>query len=299
MISVATVIKNPLAKSLQSIGVIAISLLCGNAVADSSVWMASLDDEKIYLGGTVHLLRPSDYPLPDEYNRAYEDSSRVFFETDISSMNDLSVQTRMLQQLTYADNRTLKSVLSTEAYTALETYLSTLGMPIMMMEKFKPGLVVSTLQIMEFQKIGFTPQGVDVHFNDRALSDGKPVGELEPIQAQIDYIANMGEGYESEFILYSLQDMEDISDTMENLIAAWRSGDNDLLSELFIEEMKSESTELYDSLLVERNQMWMPIIEQMFNEDGTEFVLVGAAHLVGEDGLLSMLKAKGYHVKQL
>jgi len=214
-------------------------------------------------------------------------------------MNDISVQTSMLQQLMYSDARTLTSVLSTEAYEALSNHLNTIGMPIMMMENFKPGLVVSTLQIMEFQKLGFTPQGVDAYFNNRAIDDAKPVGELETVQAQIDYIANMGEGNESDFILLSLSDMQEIATTMEDLIGAWRAGNNNALAELFVDEMKAESEELYESLLVERNSNWLPIIEQMFSQGENEFVLVGAAHFVGEDGLLSMLEAKGYQVEQL
>ena len=269
------------------------------ASADTSVWVATSGANKVYLGGTVHLLRPGDYPLPEEYERAYQDSERLFFETDVSSMNDMSVQARMLQQLTYSDTRSLRTVLSEEAYESLANHLATVGMPIMMMEKFKPGLVVSTLQLLEFQKLGFTPQGVDVYFNNRALGDAKTVGELESVQAQINYIANMGEGNESEFILLSLGDLEEISSSMEDLITAWREGDIQALAELFVDDMRIESEDLYNSLLLERNQNWLPIIERMFNEGGNEFVLVGAAHLVGDDGLLSLLEARGYQVEQL
>jgi len=269
------------------------------ASADTSVWVATSGANKVYLGGTVHLLRPGDYPLPEEYEQAYADSERLFFETDVSSMNDMAVQANMLQQLTYNDSRSLKTVLNEEAYETLANHLATVGMPIMMMEKFKPGLVVSTLQLLEFQKLGFTPQGVDVYFNNRALGDAKTVGELESIQAQINYIANMGEGSESDFILLSLNDLEEISSSMEDLITAWREGDIQSLAELFVDDMRMESEDLYNSLLLERNQNWLPIIERMFGEDGNEFVLVGAAHLVGDDGLLSLLEARGYKVEQL
>lgn len=275
------------------------SAIWAGAAADTSVWVATSGINKVYLGGTVHLLRPGDYPLPEEYEQAYGDSERLFFETDVNSMNDMAVQASMLQQLTYSDSRSLNTVLSSEAYESLSNHLATVGMPIMMMEKFKPGLVVSTLQLLEFQKLGFTPQGVDVYFNNRALGDAKTVGELESIQDQIDYIANMGEGNESEFILLSLNDLEEISSSMEDLITAWREGDVQALAELFVDDMKAESKDLYDSLLLERNRNWLPIIERMFSEEGNEFVLVGAAHLVGEDGLLSLLEARGYQVEQL
>lgn len=277
----------------------AILLSCNHAAADTSVWSVRSGDNLIYLGGTVHLLRPGDYPLPSEFEQAYEASSELVFETDIGSMNDLSVQTEMLQQLTYNDERTLKTVLSDEAYNALSAYTATAGLPIAMLEKFKPGLLISTLQVLVFQSMGFTPQGVDAFFHMRAMGDGKPEGQLETIQEQIGFISAMGEGNESEFVLLSLEDLEETGDVMEDMIGAWRSGDSDGLSQLFIEDMKAEAPELYDSLLYQRNLKWIPQIDRMLQDADTEFVLVGAAHIVGEDGLLDLLAQKGYEINQL
>lgn len=299
MLQLKTRIYGRFAGLIRGAGTALLLVASFGALADSSVWVASSGTSKVYLGGTVHLLRSGDYPLPAEFEQAYADADRLFFETDVASMGDLAVQATMLQKLTYSDARTLKTVLSEEAYQALADHLLTIGMPIMMMEKFKPGLVVSTLQLLEFQKMGFTPQGVDVHFSNRALSDAKAVGELESVESQIDYIANMGEGRESEFILLSLSDLAEISSSMEGLIAAWREGDMGALARLFVDDMRLESEDLYNSLLLERNQNWLPIIEQLFQEDGNEFVLVGAAHLVGDDGLLNLLAARGYQVEQL
>jgi uncharacterized protein YbaP (TraB family) len=267
--------------------------------AQSSVWVATSGQEKVYLGGTVHLLRPTDYPLPAPFETAYAASDKLYFETDIAGLNDFAVQARMLQELTYSDERTLQTILSPEAYNSLAAYAGQAGLPLQMMEKFKPGLLVSMLQVIEFQKLGFTPQGVDAYFNGRAMGDGKPVGELEPIDAQIGFIANMGEGNESEFIMLSLEDMKEISVSMEPMLSAWRSGDNGQLAELFVDDMKEQHPPLYKSLLLDRNNNWMPIIEGMFKEEGTEFVLVGAAHLVGEDGLLSLLEKKGYEISRV
>lgn len=267
--------------------------------ADTSVWAVSDGDRTVYLGGTVHLLRASDYPLPDEFEQAYAAADELYFEVDINAMNDLSTQAQMLRQLTYNDDRTLQSVLSDVAYAALEEYTEEVGLPVMMMQKFKPGMVVTTLQMLEFQKLGFTPQGVDSYFNTRAMEDAKPLGALETIGEQIGFLAAMGEGNESEFILVSLHDLNEISDTMEAMIAAWREGDAERLAELFVAEMKEQAPEVYDSLLRQRNLNWLPEIESMFADEDTEFVLVGAAHLVGEDGLLTMLRAKGYEVSQL
>jgi len=273
--------------------------IVGNALADSSVWSVTSGNNTVYLGGTMHLLRPSDYPLPEEYEQAYQASSEIYFETDISAMNDLSVQAQMLQQLTYSDGRTLESVLNEEAYSALSEHVASIGMPMEMLQTFKPGLLVSTLQIFEFQRLGFTPQGVDTYFNTRAISDAKTLGQLETVQEQIGFLAAMGEGNESEFILLSLSDLDETEEVMETMIQAWRSGDNAKLSEMFVIDMKAEAPELYDALLVQRNLNWLPLIDQMLTDEDTEFVLVGAAHLVGEDGLLNLLSARGYQIKQL
>jgi uncharacterized protein YbaP (TraB family) len=247
--------------------------------ADTSVWVASSGGDMVYLGGTVHLLRPTDYPLPEEFEQAYQDSSEIYFETDINSMTDLSVQAQMLQQLMYNDERTLQTVLNEEAYSALSRYTAATGLPMVMIEKFKPGM--------------------DAYFNTRALGDAKTLGELETVQQQIGFLAAMGEGYESEFILMSLREMGEIESMMEVMITAWRSGDTETLSELFVADMQAQSPELYDALLAGRNDKWLPQIEQMFRDRETEFVLVGAAHLVGERGLLNMLESRGYEVRKL
>ena len=269
------------------------------AIADTSVWSVRSGDNVIYLGGTVHLLRPGDCPLPDEFEEAYQASSELYFETDIAAMSDLLVQAQMLQQLTYSDDRSLRTVLSDEAYTALSAYTQTAGLPIVMLEKFKPGLLISTLQILVFQSMGFTPQGVDAFFHTRAVADGKAEGQLETVQEQIGFIAAMGEGNDSEFILLSLKDLTETGNVIDGMIGAWRSGDAQGLSELFVEDMKVEAPALYDTLLLERNLKWIPQINRMLQDADTEFVLVGAAHIVGENGLLDLLSQEGYEINQL
>lgn len=275
------------------------ALFSETGLADTSVWEVKSGANTVYLGGTVHLLRPSDYPLPPEYDQAYANSSKVYFETDINSMGDMSVQVQMLQQLTYNDERTLKTVLNEEAYTALNEYTTKVGLPMMMLEKFKPGMIISTLQVLDFQRMGFTPQGVDMHFNSRAVADGKTIESFESIDEQLGFLAAMGEGNESEFILLSLKDLEDTDTLMAEMIAAWRSGDADALTKLFVDDMRNEAPEIYESLLLQRNRNWLPEIEALLKDEAIEFVLVGAAHLIGPEGLVSMLSAKGYEVNRL
>lgn len=267
--------------------------------AQTSVWRVSDGDSDVYIAGTVHLLRQQDYPLPPAFEQAYMASERLFFETDIGAMSDIGLQQRMFQQLTYRDGRTLSTVLNAEAYEALASHVASMGLPMAMLQSYKPGFLISTLSVLEFQKLGFTPQGVDAYYFTRALGDGKERGELETIDEQIAMLASMGDGYESEFVLYSVKDFSQIGESIESIVQAWRAGDTTALSEEFIAPMLEDTPLLYDSMLAQRNNNWVPQIEAMFDEDGTEFVLVGVAHLVGEHGLVEQLQSKGYEVSQL
>tara|TARA_R110000824_G_scaffold318073_2_gene505320 strand:+ start:61084 stop:61875 length:792 start_codon:yes stop_codon:yes gene_type:complete len=263
------------------------------------VWLATNAGNKVYLGGTIHMLRASDFPLPSEFDVAYAESDSLYFETDIDAMNNPATQLGVLQQLMYSDGRTLASVLNQEAYTLLSDYAATLGLPMMLLQNMKPGMLVSTLELMEFQKLGFTPQGVDMTFHQQAKADGKVIGSFETVQEQIGLIANMGEGEESEFMLLSLRDMEKIETDIESMIHTWRTGDADSLMNLFVNDMKLSTPAVYQMMLSDRNNKWLLDIEAMLEDSDTEFILVGVAHLVGQDGLVQQLRARGYQVEQL
>jgi uncharacterized protein YbaP (TraB family) len=283
----------------KSLCCVAMTLVASTALAETSVWKATKDGETVYLGGTVHLLRPSDYPLPQPYETAYQDSDVLYFETDIRGMSDFSTQARIMMELMYQDDRTLSSVLSRDVYELLTNYADSVGLPLHMMDKFKPGLLMTTLQLIEFQQLGYTPEGVDAYFDSRAIDDGKKVGKFETIDEQIGFLSRMGEGNESEFIELSLEDLKEIELSMEQMIESWRKGDAESLAAVFVDDMKEGYPAVYKELLLDRNNNWLPQLEALFNNQETEFVLVGAAHLVGDDGLLAQLGKKGYAVSQL
>lgn len=269
------------------------------SLAQTSVWQVSNGSNTVYFGGTIHMLRASDYPLPPAFEQAYVAADNLYFEIDLDDMDSIASQMAMLQQLMYTDGQNLQTVLNEEAYRALSDYTSQLGIPMMLLQNMKPGMLVSTLEIMAFQQLGFTPQGVDLTFNQRAKADGKAIAGLETAQEQISFLTRMGEGEESEFVLLSLRDLETIADNIDSMIEPWREGDVAALDDLFIGQMQAETPEVYEELLVRRNRAWMPEIESMLADADTEFVLVGVAHMVGEDGLLQMLRRRGYQVRQL
>lgn len=274
-------------------------LAAAAASADSSVWVAERGGERVFLAGSVHVLRPADYPLPEEFAEAYRQADAVVLETDIERMESPELGRAMLERMRLPEDETLRGLLSAEAYAALQAFTAERGIALERLDHLKPAMVVLTLIGLELERLGVAAEGVDHHFNRRAREDGKPLGALERVEAQLDYLAAMGEGRESAFVLYSLRDLEQTDTLLGELIDAWRDGDLAALRRLYVTEMRVDFPDLYRNLLVRRNREWLPRIEAMFEEPGTELVLVGAAHLVGPEGLLELLERRGYEVSRL
>lgn len=270
-----------------------------SAVAKTSVWKIKSETSEIYLGGTFHLLRQQDFPLPEEFEAAYQDSDTLVFETDIGKLQGPEMQQLVLSKMMLPAGESLTSVLSAETYQLLTDYCGQAGLPIDMLNSFRPSMIVMTISALEMGKLGITQEGVDMYFYKKGKQENKPLLQLETPEEQMDFICSMGEGHEDEFIVQSLKDLEKAKEILLKLLAAWKAGDREALTSDLIDLMKKESPKVYQSLLVDRNNNWMPQIESYFKSKETEFVLVGAGHLVGEDGLLVQLEKLGYEVEQL
>ncbi len=267
--------------------------------AETSVWQVQSKSSLLYLGGTIHVLKSSDFPLPKEFDIAYADSELVIFETDIGGVESLKTQQLILAKGMYDNGMTLRKALSSEAYDALKEYCDGIGLPVASLNRYKPSIVVLTLLLTELQNLGIVSGGVDHHFFHKTVADGKKTDIFETIEEHIDSIISMGEGNENHYMIYSIKDLKNVSQTMSTMTAAWRSGDVNKLSELFAKEMKKNFPKLYKSLLTDRNNKWLDKIETYLQTPQKEFVLVGVGHMAGKDGLIEQLKRRGYEVKKL
>jgi len=266
--------------------------------SQSSVYEVQGNGTRFYIGGSIHLLREQDYPLPKEFDVAFDNSEILVLEADISKMEDPAIAQKMLGMTMYQDDRTLKTVLSEEVYNELKTACASYGISMANMGKLKPSMVIMTLTIMELQKLGVASEGVDKHYLNKALKTDRSVLYLETIDEQMSLIAGMGEGNEDEFVKHSLNDIKENSDIFEELIDTWKDGTaNPMLKQ--IKEFKADYPELYQSLLVDRNNTWIPQLEGYLETKEVEFVVAGALHLYGSEGVLQQMKDKGYKVKQL
>jgi len=280
-------------------GIMLALFACTRAGAESSVWKAQKDTTVIYLGGTFHVLRETDFPLPPEFDLAYRASQVVVFETDPGKLQEPATQQRLLAKSMYSDGSTVDKHLSAKAYAKLSAYAKANDIPLQAFERFKPSMLMTTLTLLELMKLGVTQQGVDNIYYSRVKTDKKAVEGLETVDQQIDYIVSMADGNEDAFVDYSIEEMRTLKEQFELLAGAWRNGDAGKLDELMDGELRAQQPQIYKKLIVERNRNWLPVIDAYQKTRQTRFVLVGVAHLVGPDGLIEALRKKGYKVDKL
>ena len=250
----------------------------------------------IYLGATCHILRETDYPLPLEFDKAYKESDILVFETDMDKIQDPSTQQKLMAQAMYADGSTVDQHLSAVAYGKISDYCTSNSIPLQSLKKFKPSILMVTLAFMELTKLGVTQQGVDLFYYKLASNDKKTIEGLETVEEQINYVVSMADGNEDDFVTYSIDDMKNIKEQFEIIVNAWRKGDEEKINDLMVNDFKTKMPNLYKKLITDRNSKWLPLIEAYLKTPKTEFILVGAVHLVGSDGIIAAFKKKGYTV---
>ena len=268
------------------------------AFSQSSVWKIEGENSTMYIGGTIHVLREQDYPLPIEFEKALSEADELVFETEIDKINDPEFAKKMLSQISYKDGKTLKSELSEKAYNSLSEELNKLNLTIENLEQFKPIMATLSLTLVGLKKLGVKEDGVDKYYNERAKLKNKKIGFLESIDFQLNLITTMGDGRESEFVLSSLKDNENMEKGFLKMISSWKKGKTSTFEKL-ISDMEKDYPEIYKSMLVDRNNNWLPKLQAYLADKKTEFILVGNLHLHGEKGILSLLKAKGYKISQV
>ena len=266
--------------------------------AQSSVWKVESENSYLYIGGTIHVLREIDYPLPIEFEKAFKYADKLVFETDIDEMSNPETIKEMMKKFSYSDGRTLKSDLSEKAYNELIKEAEKQNVPIEKMRNFKPSMVLLTLMLQGLRDIGVKEDGVDKYYNEQSkLFSTKETGFLESIDLQINLITSMGEGKASEYVLSSLKDYKVMKVEFLKIISSWRKGEIKYFKKQ-LKDMKRDYPSLYKSMFLDRNNNWVPKIENFLKDKKTEFVLVGNLHLHGENGILNLLEKKGYKISQ-
>lgn len=267
--------------------------------AASPVWKVAKAGHYFYLGGTIHLLSKQDYPLPSGFQVAYDDSEALVLEIDLGKTTGAGFQQNLISLMSYPAGERLQHHLSKEMYLKLTEHFRQNGQNIEKFNRFKAGYISMLLTVFELQKLKLAGTGVDQYFFKLAEKDHKMIVGLEGLSEHFSAIANMGVGYEDKLLAHSLGELDELTLQLERMKQAWKKGDLKEFDKLSIAEMREEFPTLYHDILVKRNQAWLPKIASLVNANKTSLVLVGNAHLAGEDGLIHQLKLKGFTLKQL
>ncbi|HMM25659.1 MAG TPA: TraB/GumN family protein [Pseudoxanthomonas mexicana] len=273
------------------------------------LWKVSDKDNAVYLLGSFHLLRPGDYPLSSDADAAFADAERVLFELSPEEMRSPELPQLMAQAAIRTDGKTLQQDLDAETWARFEAWgrtnqatLQQMGLSPQMLTVFEPWFIAVTISIVEMTKQGLDPKlGLDNHFMDQALAAGKPTGGLERAQEQIAVLDGMDATEQRQFLAESLQEAEKGAAETQRLHAAWRRGDAEELWNGMVADMRTQYPRLYQRINVDRNDAWVPKIRRILDQPGDDdaLVVVGALHLLGDDGVVEKLRARGYQVERI
>lgn len=263
----------------------------------SFLWKVQGPNGVVYLAGSVHALSSEMYPLAPAFQRAFDASGTLVEEIDLGEAQ-LTSSLMLLGKGVYQDGRSFDQVVSKETLALVSDRLKD-TVPAEMLKPMKPWMVDLMLEMVDLQKAGLDPNlGLDKYFYDKAKAAGKTVVGLETAESQIDRLDQMPIGVQEQMLRSTLKELETERSSLTTIVAEWKRGDAASLEKSLLAGFK-DFRGAYTSLIVERNRNWMPQIEACLTRTSSScFVVVGAAHLVGPDGLLSLLQRKGYRTEQ-
>jgi uncharacterized protein YbaP (TraB family) len=262
------------------------------------LWSLQGKTNKVYLLGSVHLLKESE-TLPAAVDSAYASAEKLVMELDMDDLDRAQMEQAVADLAMLPAGQTLQQQLGAQTYERFVTTTRTLGVDAAMLDRFRPWFAAITLVQLQLMKMGFDPEsGVERRLTGRAVSDGKPIQGLETAREQLEIMARLPEEQQREFLLYSIDDAQRMASEVDKLLAAWRGGDATGMAKL-LQEGFDEYPDLYRPLTVDRNRKWIPQIEQLLDDRDDYLVVVGALHLVGKDSVIDLLERKGYQVTQL
>jgi uncharacterized protein YbaP (TraB family) len=271
-------------------------LLCVTVRADGalhSLWELHGKHNTVYLLGSIHVLRPNDYPLAPVVLDAYAHAGSLLMEVNLDEINSEQVQAEMLASATLSDGKTLPDVLGKQRYERAAALAHEIGVELSTFDQFAPWFAAEAISELQLTQLGFQPEnGVEMYFMDRARSDGKSVDGLETVHDQMSVFQNMSLDAQAEYLLSSLEQAHDLPKEVDSMVRAWQRGD----TRWFESELQSDlghDSDLYQSVLVARNRKWVPKIEALLNGDKNYLVIVGTGHLAGQGSVVDLLKKDG------
>jgi hypothetical protein len=249
--------------------------------------------------GSIHFAKKDIYPLREKIKNAFDQSDSLVVEANVNDAQKIDIQ-KLMERAIYPDNDTLEKHVSLETIESLKKETGGLGIPFELLNKQKPWFLAMTLVVLESIKLGLDPNlGIDKYFLSKAEGK-KKILELESVDEQINLLSGFSDKDQELFLIYTLKDLHIMEQEVNQMIQAWLSGDTKSMESILtrsVSEDKRLST-IFEKLIFERNRKMVSKIEDFLRTKETYFVIVGAGHLVGDQGVIELLKGKGYLIEQ-
>lgn len=289
------------AEMLEEFETVMASAQATSGPGQPALWTLQDADTTIHFFGTVHLLRPGLDWRSGAFESAFADADKIVFEVDLKSpQGQQALMTDFVARGFYEDGKTLRAALDPEVEAVVENALESVGMPMDAFNAMEPWMTAANLGVMKLQADGYDPNsGVESVLEAEANAAGKSFDYLEQASDQADAFDLLSEDVQIDFLYETALLLDDSPRMLDQLVDEWADGDVAGLSALVAnpEATGLASNEVYESLLLNRNRNWVPEIISMLDEPGTVFVAVGAAHLVGDDSVIAMLREDGYEIE--
>lgn len=264
-----------------------------------ALWRADGESNSVYLLGSIHLLRAEDHPLPRIFDVAYADAEVLVMELDMDDIDPVHAQAAFNRAGVLDDGTTLRDLIGHERYAEAQETAALLDIPLAMLDRSEPWLAAITIELLVLYRAGFDPRlGIEMSMTERATADGKPIEGLESVDEQLSFLDGLSLDAQAQLLLHTLEQGAGIRESIDATIDAWRNGDMAVLEDELLAAMQ-EQTELADTLIRNRNRRWADTILAWLDDDRDYLVVVGALHLVGDEGVPALLEARGIDIRQL
>lgn len=268
------------------------------------LWKCKKGNQTIYLVGTIHVARPGFYPLPLEMQKALAESKILFVEADALQVSPEKITETLKRVGIYPPGDSLSEHLSDTTKDALNQYLEWSGESLSMYQPYKPWVVSQILTSAALRRAGYKSElGIDRHLLASAHDSGKKIIPLESVDSQLNLMGGFNKETQDKQLLGSILSLRDVKTQLEKIENSWKSGDADALASSCVDVTgKDQDKDLEAArvaILDKRNQSMLNDVKKNLPENSTTMVAVGAAHLVGEQGLLAKLKGENFSIEQL
>lgn len=273
--------------------------VAGDQAHPVTLWRVDGETNVVYLLGSIHLLREQDHPLPTVIDKAYGEADVIVMELDMDDLDPVYTQAAFNQAGVMTDGTTLQDLMGKESFAAASETAAAIDIPLDMLAQSEPWLAAMTVELMMLYRIGFDPMlGVEMTMTQRATSDGKPIEGLETVDEQLSFLDGLPLETQREMLLQALVEGATLSESIDELIDAWHHGDTATLEEALLTSTVGLE-ELEEVLVNSRNRRWAETISTWLDDEEDYLIVVGALHLVGDQGVPALLAKQGFGIHQL